>query len=114
MEPVQFFKCLADDTRLRCVLLIQQERELCVCELMVALDDIQPKISRHLAQLRKCGLLVDERRGQWVHYRLNPALPDWCQGVLKSAADLPMHYLKSNTQKLHKMGSRPERQQVCC
>ena len=57
MEPVQFYKCLADETRLKSLLLIEKEQELCVCELMAALEESQPKISRHLAQLRKCGLL---------------------------------------------------------
>ncbi|MEO9274926.1 metalloregulator ArsR/SmtB family transcription factor [Marinomonas sp. 5E14-1] len=56
MDPSLFFKALADDTRLRCLLLIKQFTELCVCELMEALNETQPKISRHLAQLRKNGL----------------------------------------------------------
>ena len=63
MNPVQFYKCLSDETRLRCLLLIEQEGELCVCELTEALDEIQPKVSRHLAQLRKCELLIDRRQG---------------------------------------------------
>lgn len=49
---VEFFKLVADDTRLRCLLLLVQEGELCVCELMTALNESQPKISRHLALLR--------------------------------------------------------------
>jgi hypothetical protein len=53
VNPVQFYKCLADETRLRCLLLIEHEQELCVCELMKAIDEIQPKVSRHLAQLRR-------------------------------------------------------------
>ena len=46
MQPVDFYKCLADATRLRCLLLIHEEQELCVCELTAALDEIQPKVSR--------------------------------------------------------------------
>ncbi|ABC27415.1 predicted transcriptional regulator [Hahella chejuensis KCTC 2396] len=84
MDPLQLFKCLSDETRLRSLLLIQQEGELCVCELTAALDEIQPKISRHLAQLRKCGLLLDSRQGQWVFYRVNPALLAWVEGGSKS------------------------------
>lgn len=49
------FKCLADETRVRATLLIVDQGELCVCELMCALADSQPKISRHLAQLRSSG-----------------------------------------------------------
>jgi ArsR family transcriptional regulator, arsenate/arsenite/antimonite-responsive transcriptional repressor len=63
MDPCTFFKCLADDTRLKSVLLIAKINEACVCDLMEALELDQPKTSRHLAQLRKCGILADERRG---------------------------------------------------
>ena len=72
-SPAEVFKCLADETRVRATLLIVDQGELCVCELMCALADSQPKISRHLAQLRSAGLLLDRRQGQWVYYRLNPA-----------------------------------------
>lgn len=44
MNPLPFYKALADETRLRCLLLIQREGELCVCELVAALDEIQPKM----------------------------------------------------------------------
>ena len=82
MNPVQFYKCLADETCLRSMLLIQQEGELCVCELTEALDESQPKVSRHLAQLRECGLLVDRRQGQWVFYDINPGLAAWAKLIL--------------------------------
>lgn len=115
MDAVQFFKCLADDTRLRCMLLIEKEDELCVCELMAALDDSQPKISRHLALLRKSGLLQDRRQGQWVFYHLDPSLPEWCKKLLHDAAEANRAMLQANLENLKKMGdSRPERVLVCC
>ncbi len=73
-ESHPILQMLSDETRLRCLLLIEHQQELCVCELMKAIDEIQPKVSRHLAQLRRCDLLVDRRQGQWVFYRINPAL----------------------------------------
>ena len=57
ITPASLFKCLADETRTRISLLIAREGELCVCELTAALEQSQPKISRHLAQLRASGLL---------------------------------------------------------
>ncbi len=87
IPPAQFFKCLADETRLRCLLLLQQRGELCVCELTQALQMSQPKISRHLALLRTCRLLQDRRQGAWVYYRLHPALPAWALAVLTTAAE---------------------------
>ncbi len=68
--PIQLFKILADETRLGIVLLLSELGELCVCDLCTALDQSQPKISRHLALLRESGLLLDRKQGKWVHYRI--------------------------------------------
>ncbi len=69
--PIQLFKILADETRLGIVLLLSELGELCVCDLCTALDQSQPKISRHLALLRESGLLLDRKQGKWVHYRFH-------------------------------------------
>jgi ArsR family transcriptional regulator len=82
MTPITFYKCLSEDTRLKCLLLITLKGELCVCDLISALKLSQPKVSRHLAELRKCGILSDNRRGKWVFYELNQALPKWALEVL--------------------------------
>ncbi|MAT64128.1 MAG: transcriptional regulator [Gammaproteobacteria bacterium] len=81
-DPDTFFAALAHPLRLRALLLLQGEGELCVCELTHALDVSQPMISRHLAQLRQAGVVSDRRRGQWVYYRLHEHLPDWARQVL--------------------------------
>ena len=109
MDPVQFYKCLADETRLRCLLLVEHEAELCVCELMQALDEIQPKVSRHLAQLRQCELLLDRKQGQWVFYRINPVLPAWAKSVLQATSEANMPFLKNNLVNLSRMNDRPHR-----
>ena len=114
MNPVQFYKCLADETRLRCLLLIKQEAELCVCELTAALQQSQPKVSRHLAQLRQCNLLLDRRQGLWIFYCVNPALPSWCRAVLEDTLAANTQYLAQNTEQLARMGDRPERARACC
>lgn len=82
-----FFKMLSDSTRLRCLMLMQAEGELCVCELTHALDLSQPKISRHLAHLREAGLLVARRNGTWMYYRINPDLQGWALEILQTALD---------------------------
>ncbi len=81
-DTLTFYKSLAEETRLKSLLLISQHRELCVCDLMTALSLSQPKVSRHLAELRKNGLVIDERRGKWVYYQINPQLPDWMRQIL--------------------------------
>ena len=114
MDPVQFYKCLADENRLRCLLLTQHEDELCVCELTEALDESQPKVSRHLAQLRQCGLLIDRRQGQWIFYRINPGLPGWAMVVLQQTTAANKAFLKKSLTRLSRMGDRPERMARCC
>ncbi|WP_273779463.1 metalloregulator ArsR/SmtB family transcription factor [Acinetobacter sp. GSS19] len=82
MDHVQFFKCLSDETRLSIVMLVAENKEQCVCDLTDKLQVSQPKISRHLALLRACGLLNDRRQSQWVYYSINPELPTWCFQIL--------------------------------
>jgi ArsR family transcriptional regulator len=82
MDSATFFRALGDETRLRCLALLLAEGELCVCELVHALDLAQPKISRHLAQLRNAGIVEARRAGTWMHYRLDPGLPEWARAAL--------------------------------
>ncbi|MDH3900664.1 MAG: metalloregulator ArsR/SmtB family transcription factor [Gammaproteobacteria bacterium] len=84
LTPDSLFRALADPTRLRSIVLLQREGELCVCEFTHALDLTQPKISRHLAILREDGIVSDRRAGHWVYYRLNPDLPDWARTVIEA------------------------------
>jgi ArsR family transcriptional regulator len=64
-----FFRALADPTRLRLINLMAGQ-ELCVCYLVLVIDAPQPKISRHLAYLRRAGIVAARREGKWMHYRL--------------------------------------------
>ncbi|NGX56901.1 MAG: HTH-type transcriptional repressor AseR [Candidatus Anoxychlamydiales bacterium] len=82
ITPTELFTLLSDQTRLRCILLLIKEKEICVCEFTHILNSIQPKISRHLAYLRKSGLVLDERREQWVYYKLNNNLTKWTKQIL--------------------------------
>jgi ArsR family transcriptional regulator len=63
------FKALADRTRLRLIHLLG-DGEVCVCSFVETLNTNQPKISRHLAYLRRAGLVATRREGKWMHYRL--------------------------------------------
>src|SRR5215213_3719120 len=64
------FKALADRTRLR-LLNLMSAGEVCVCFLVEVLGASQPKISRHLAYLRRAGVVAARREGKWMHYRVN-------------------------------------------
>ncbi len=70
-QLARIFKALSDETRLR-ILALLSNGELCVCDLMAALDLPQSTVSRHLAYLRNAGLIDDRRNGVWMFYRLAP------------------------------------------
>ncbi len=69
-ELLNIFKAFSDETRLR-ILTLLEHGELCVCDLVAALELVQPKISFHLAILREADLVKDRKEGKWTHYRLN-------------------------------------------
>ena len=83
LDPILLYKALAEETRLKSLLLMKKQGELCVCDLMRALNLSQPKVSRHLSELRKHGLVLDERRGKWIYYQINPTLAPWVKQVLE-------------------------------
>ena len=86
------FKALADQTRLR-ILALLARGEICVCDIHETLRIPQPRASRHLAYLRKAGLVCDRKDGLWVHYRLasldDPLLKTLLDGVLHCMGHVP-------------------------
>lgn len=107
--PVGLFRALADDTRLRALLLMASEGELCVCEFTYVLEASQPKVSRHLAILRKAGLVTDRRDRTWIYYRLAESIPVWARETLDAvthgnATALPF---SNDRARLAKMPGRP-------
>ena len=77
----KIFSALADRTRLRILALLAQG-ELCVCDLMKVLHEPQSKISRHLAYLRRSGLIESRKEGLWMHYRLSRSAAKMCRTLL--------------------------------
>src|SRR3954465_3890183 len=69
-ESTRTLKAFADPVRLRLLNLLSEDREVCVCHLHEALELPQPTVSRHLAYLRKAGVVSGRKEGLWVHYRL--------------------------------------------
>lgn len=104
-----FFQALADNTRLRCLMLVAVHDELCVCELVHALELSQPKISRHLKLLRDAGVVDDRRERNWVHYRIAEELPSWARRVIDATreANAKCEPFISDTQRLATMADRP-------
>ena len=87
------FKSLAEETRLRLLVLLQGGSEYCVCDLMHALDMPQSTVSRHLAYLKRNGWLQDRRGGVWMYYSLRKDADAFLQALL----DLIVNQLTDNT-----------------
>jgi ArsR family transcriptional regulator, arsenate/arsenite/antimonite-responsive transcriptional repressor len=86
-DAAQFFKVLADEARLKMLWLLFNHRELCVCDIMAALEITQSKASRHLSTLRHAELVTDRKEGLWSHYALRPAEDELARqhlGLLKA------------------------------
>jgi ArsR family transcriptional regulator, arsenate/arsenite/antimonite-responsive transcriptional repressor len=87
----RFFIALSDRTRLRILNLIG-DGEVCVCFFVEVLEQGQPKISRHLAYLRRAGLVAARRDGKWMHYRIVRPADQHAERILKEV----MNYLKDD------------------
>ena len=114
-SALQFYKALSDEIRLKTVALLMVEPELCVCELLVALEQqSQPKVSRHLAQLKQAGILCDRKYKQWVFYAINPTLPQWMVSLINTTVLQQPDMITTELTRLHTMGERPQRLSSCC
>jgi ArsR family transcriptional regulator, arsenate/arsenite/antimonite-responsive transcriptional repressor len=85
-ELENVFKALADKTRLR-ILALLGNNEVCVCHIHDSLGLPQPTVSRHLAYLRKSGLVAARRDGVWMHYQVSRALSPLARGIVGAAVD---------------------------
>lgn len=113
IESHSFFHALSDPTRLRCLALLHSQGELCVCELTRALGQSQPKISRHLALLRDLGIVQARREGVWMHYHLNPGLPEWALAVLDLALSAFRAAPQGQTDEAALTGKAPSCAEAC-
>lgn len=107
---ISFYKSLSDDIRLKTIMLTNYYGELCVCELMAAMaEDSQPKVSRNLSVLKKAKVITDRKHGQWVFYRINPALPLWAKTVIAQTTENNIFLINGELQRLDNMQNRPNR-----
>jgi ArsR family transcriptional regulator, arsenate/arsenite/antimonite-responsive transcriptional repressor len=102
------FKALADSTRLR-ILGLLLAGEVCVCDIHESLKIPQSKASRHLAYLRKSGLVATRREGLWVHYRLG----HFADPILAAISDAVRHAL-THIDAVQKDGERLQKRTGCC
>ncbi|MFH1702558.1 MAG: metalloregulator ArsR/SmtB family transcription factor [Nitrospirota bacterium] len=67
---LNIFKALSDETRIR-ILKLLEDGEICVCDVVAALEMVQPKVSFHLSVLKEAGLIKDRKQGKWIYYSLD-------------------------------------------
>jgi len=108
MQMEELFKALADATRLR-ILRLLMAGELCVCNIHDALRIPQAKASRHLAYLRRVGLVTTRREGLWVYYSLSKS----ADPIVATIEDATTHVL-GHVEALRKDAERLEKQTGCC
>src|SRR5947209_12493456 len=82
----ELFRSLADPTRLRLINLMA-DQEICVCYFIDVIGAPQPKISRHLAYLRRAGIVGARREGKWMHYRLVVPQESHAAAILKTTIE---------------------------
>ena len=111
----ELFSGLGDPTRLRLLNLLTQAKEICVCELVDALQIPQYNISRHLHVLLKAGIVQDHKRGKWVYYRVAKDLKPYQRTLLRAISEL-----RDEREDLHQDEARAGRRLklrsggVCC
>ncbi len=101
------FKAVADPARVRILATILHAGELCVCHVEGALGLTQSRASRHLATLKRAGLIVDRREGAWVHYKVPPRPDPIARAILKTiratiAEDPAIHAVATRAAKLRR------------
>ena len=82
MNIEEALQCLSNQTRLRCLHLLAQSDEVCVCEFVDTLGITQPTASKALAALKNAGFLSDRRDANWNYYRLSSNMPQWQRDLL--------------------------------
>jgi ArsR family transcriptional regulator, arsenate/arsenite/antimonite-responsive transcriptional repressor len=109
------FKALGDRTRLR-ILALLAAGEVCVCNIHESLNLPQPTASRHLAYLRRSGLVETRREGVWMHYRLAPPAEKLAASILDAALHATGHVpsVGSDRKKLAKVAGLNVKVAACC
>jgi ArsR family transcriptional regulator len=111
---LKLFKALSDPTRLRIVyLLINAKSELCICELMEALNIPQYNISKHMKELKHAGLVKERKEGRFVFYTLIECCGEFSENVLKAVKAVDHKQLNADLKRLKKKAFRATCKSCC-
>lgn len=81
------FASLGNEIRLKCLYLAARHGEVCVCEVVDALDVPQPTVSKAFKALKEAGFVADRRDANWTHYRIDENMPAWMADVVRATVD---------------------------
>ncbi len=108
LKPERLFRAVSDTTRLR-ILNLLLAGELCVCDIVAALDILQPTASRHLAYLRKTGLVTGRKEGVWAYYQLAEISTDF-EACLRQCIECCVHMMPRLAKDAQRLSGRSD----CC
>lgn len=108
-QTAHLFKSLSEETRIRILLLLQEHGELCICDLMAALDLPQSTVSRHVAYLKHAGWLQDRRGGVWMYYSLATPLARQYGDLLALVREASVNSPEVEQDRCRLMGHRQEK-----
>jgi ArsR family transcriptional regulator, arsenate/arsenite/antimonite-responsive transcriptional repressor len=111
-DLLNVFKALSDETRLRIIKLLEPG-ELCVCDIVAALDLVQPKVSFHLNALKDAGLVKSRKEGKWIHYRLDDSDAFKRFLILAVLERVPKSSVAEDTARLKKWLQQKTRKSCC-
>ncbi len=113
IDHATVFASLSNVTRLRCLYLAARHDEVCVCEVVDALDVPQPTISKAFKALKESGLVTDRRDSNWIYYRVDESMPAWMASIVSATIDdlaRSRQYLEDEKQLVR---SRVQEEKVC-
>jgi len=99
-EYLKVIKSLSESTRIRILALLQQARQVCVSDIVDALQENQYNISRHLKVLQEAGLVEGCRKGRWIYYQLNQSEIHFKNTLLKAISHISSDVLKEDMERL--------------
>ncbi len=99
-EYLKVIKSLSESTRIRILALLQQARQVCVSDIVDALQENQYNISRHLKVLQEAGLVEGNRKGRWIYYQLSQSEIQFKNTLVKAVSHISSDVLKQDMERL--------------
>ncbi len=101
-EYIKALKSLSEQTRIRILALLHQTREVCVSDIVNALEESQYKVSRHLKVLQDAGMVKGSKKGRWIYYQLDENQVRFQKMLLEAVKDISSDIINNDLERLQK------------